>query len=473
MVQLNETMKIAALLLLVCIIPAFGSAEKQIGSQLDEPEQEKILPIPSITRPLRQKVIKHPYAGKPHREAPNLLTLSGLDEPLTQKFIEQFASKSGKNLLAAIVQRSGPYLAFIRKEIERRGMPQELIYLPIIESAYSADAVSRSGAMGLWQFMSISIGPHDMKITEWLDERRDFWKSTIGALDKLESEYKRVGSWELALAAYNAGIGTVLNALKKHPDADYWELCRLKAFKNETINYIPKLVAVAWVLSNPRLYGLEVEWPEDPNWTRIPVGRPVDLALVAEHADIKDFDLKKANSELTYGITPPDPSYHIKVPAQYASIITSVLEDPELNLIKYYIHTIRSGDTIWGITRQYGITENQLYSSNPGIKNKTIHIGQKLIIPALKDIKGAAIAENFVPKEENPQTVQKEVSPSPPQQTALSVSYTGTHLVKRGETLWSISRAYNIRPEVLAEINGMGLNDVLRVGSSLKTPAAQ
>ena len=467
-------MKALLFLLFLCIVPSFATTEEPVIFLPNNTEPANGIPGDPVTRPVRQKRFNHPYALLQHKESPVLLTLTGLDEPLTQKFIDQFTSKSGKNVLTATVQRSGPYLTFIRREIERRGLPHELIYLPIIESSYSADAVSRSGAAGLWQFMRISIAPHDMKITEWMDERRDFWKSTIGALDKLEKEYKMVGSWELALAAYNAGIGTVLNAMKKHPEADYWELCRLKAFKTETINYIPKLVAVSWVLSNPRRYGLEAEWPGDPQWTRIPVERSVDLSLVAEHAGLTGFDLKNANRELIYGITPPDMPYHIKAPAEFAPAIVSVLEDPELTLIKYYFHIIRSGDTLSGISRRYGITENQIRSSNPGLQDKYLKVGQRLIIPVLKDANTAAAPKQESLQQPTPVTQQETPAIAQTQQSSETrVLFTGNHLVKRGETLWSIARAYNVRPEILAEINNMGLNDVLRVGSTLKTPGMQ
>jgi membrane-bound lytic murein transglycosylase D len=440
-------MKQTLLFLLLCFVPFFICAEELISAQLDEAEHIEIVRQEPFTRPLRQIPQDQPYAVTPHGEAPLFFTLTGYDEPLTQKCIEQYTTKGAKNWLTTIVKRSEPYLAFIRSEIESRGMPAELIYLPVIESAFSPAAVSRSGATGLWQFMRNSIGPYDMKITEWMDERRDFWKSTRGALNKLENEYKRVGSWELALAAYNAGLGTVLNALKKHPGADYWELCRQKAFKNETVQYVPRLLAVAYILSNPRRFGLEPLWPEDPQWTRIPVGRQVDLGLVAEYAGLPVTDLKKANSELIYGITPPDPSYHIKVPAAHAPLVASVLENPKLTLIRYYFHTIRAGDTLSQIAVRYGVTEKQIRSNNPGLKERYLKVGQRLIIPALKEINLAAAA----PRQDN-------------------VSFSGTHLVKRGETLWSIALAYNTDPETLARINGMRLNDILRAGSSLKTP---
>jgi len=445
-----NTMKQIIFFLLIFFVPFLGSAVQSESSPLDETENIEVVREEPITRPLRQIQQAQPYAAKPHGEMPFVLTLSGYDDPLTQKHIEQYTTRGGKNWLTTVIKRSEPYLAFIRSEIESRGMPGEFVFLPVIESAFSASAVSRSGATGLWQFMRNSIGPYDMKITEWMDERRDFWKSTMGALNKLENEYKRVGSWELALAAYNAGLGTVLNGLKKYPDADYWELCRQKVFKNETIQYVPRLLAVAYILSNPRRFGLEPIWPEDPKWTRIPAGRSVDLGLVAEHAGLSGAELKRANSELIYGITPPDSTYHIKVPAAYAQLITSVLEDPKLTLIRYYFHTIKSGDTLSGIAKRYGVTEKQIRSNNPGLQERYLKVGQRLIIPALKEINLAAAA----PRHEN-------------------VTFSGNHLVKRGETLWSIALAYNTDPETLARINGMGLNDVLKAGSSIKTPVRQ
>ena len=336
-----------------------------------------------IERPLRQLVTNNPFSNRQHSQMPLLLTLNGYDQALTQQYIEQYTSAGGRQSLANILRRSEPYLAFIRSEVERRGMPIEIMYLPVIESAFVPNAVSRAGASGLWQFMRNSIGPYDMAINEWKDERRDFWKSTLGALDKLEDEYNRLGCWELTLAAYNAGMGTVRNAQQRHPDADYWELSRLRAFRNETINFVPRLLAVSMILSNPRQFGIEAVWPEDPQWTRIPVGRSVDLNLLAEYAGIDNTELKNANRELNYGITPPYPEYHLKVPLDHVQAIVSVLENPELELIQYYFHTIRSGDTLSAISRRYGVSESQIHSHNPGLRDRYLRVGQQLIIPAL------------------------------------------------------------------------------------------
>jgi membrane-bound lytic murein transglycosylase D len=429
------------------LLAGLTGAEERVAYRLDGGNYVEVLSDTPVERPLRQIRYVQPYTPAAHGEKPPSLSLTGLDEEATRNAIEQYSRPGGIAWLTTVAKRSETYQGFIRKEIEKRGLPAELFYLPFVESAFSTSAVSRVGATGLWQFMRGSIGPYDMKINDWMDERRDFWKSTVGALDKLENEYRILGNWELTLAAYNAGMGTITRALKKYPGADYWELCRKKALKNETIQYIPRLIAISYILSNPRRFGIEVSWPEDPLWTRIPVGRSVDLGLVAEHAGLSGTELKKANGELYYGITPPDPNYHIKVPSAQAQAVASVLEDPEITLIKYYFHTIHFGDTLSGIAQRYGISINQITSYNPGLQAQYLKIGQRLIIPALRDVR---ISER--PK------------------TAEYVSFTGTHLVKRGESLWSIALAYNTDPETLAATNGMGLNDTLREGRALKIP---
>jgi membrane-bound lytic murein transglycosylase D len=403
--------------------------------------------LPKVERPLRQNRYAVPPRFIPHRAPDVSLTISGLEQPLTMRFIAQYSSPGGIAWLNTVMERGAPYLAFIRREIEERNLPRELLYLPVIESAYFPRAISRSGAAGLWQFMKNSIAPFDIRVTDWMDERMDFWKSTIGALRKLEDNYRRFGDWPLALAAYNAGAGAVARAIRTAETNDYWVLSEKKYLKNETIQYVPKFLAVAHILSHPRRFGLTVTWPEDPQWTRIPVGRAVDLELLAEYAEINGGELKQANQELYYAVTPPDPSYHIKVRSGDAPAVAAVLERTDLVFIKYYFHTIQSGDTLSALSRHYGVSVDQIVSSNPGTQARYLKIGQRLRIPALK-----------------------EVGPYPQQPRGADPPFSGSHLVKRGESLWSIALAYHVDPQVLAEANNMGLNDTLREGRTLKTP---
>jgi membrane-bound lytic murein transglycosylase D len=279
-----------------------------------------------------------------------------------------------------------------------------------------------------------------------MDERMDFWISTVGALRKLKENYTYFEDWPLALAAYNAGLGAVRTLVRQSGIRDYWVLSEKKLLKTETQHYVPKLLAVAYIMSHPRRFGISAPWPEDPEWTRIRVDRTVDLDILAKEAGVKGEELKRANRELSYNVTPPDSAYHLKVPGSYAAAVQEVLERKDLPLIKYYFHTIKSGDTLSVLARYYGVSVDQIAGSNPGIRAQYLKIGSRIVIPALKEVEPYRRAESTPPV------------------------FEGNYLVKRGETLWSIALAYNIDPEVLAEANGMGLNDILREGRSLKTP---
>jgi membrane-bound lytic murein transglycosylase D len=262
-------------------------------------------------------------------------------------------------------------------------------------------------------------------------------------------------SWPLALAAYNAGLGALNRLMAQTGIRDYWTLAERRLLKTETIHYVPKLLAVSRILSNPRRYGLSPLWAEDPQWTRIPVDRQVDLDLLAEYAGLDRDLLRKGNAELRHGITPPVRDYRLKVPqadAPAALAALTALESRDIPLIRYHIHTIAYGDTLSALALRYGVTVAQILGANPGTEAQFLQIGRKLKVPALA---GSA------PRQ-----------PEPPAAAFANSGavFEGSHPVQSGETLWSIARQYQIDPRALAEANGMGLNDTLREGRILKTP---
>jgi membrane-bound lytic murein transglycosylase D len=374
--------------------------------------------------------------------------IHGLEQPLTQKYISQYSTPEGIAWLISMVRQGEPYLAFIRKEIEARNLPAELLYLPLIESNYVPTAVSSAGATGLWQFMTNSIEPFGIRVTEWLDERMDFWKSTMGALSKLEDNYRDLKDWPLALAAYNAGLGGVSRIVQRTGTHDYWALAEQKQFASETINYVPKLLAFSYILSNLRLFGVDPLWLSDPEWTRVQVGRTVDVELLAETAGVDAAALKKANRELVYNVTPPDGDYYLKVRGADAAAINAVLERKDITLIHYYIHTIQAGDTLSELAKHYGISVNHITVANPTVQARYLKIGTSLLIPAFK-----------------------EAEPFQRRSVSTTNSFTANYTVKKGDSLWGIARSYSVDPEALAKANSMNLNDILRVGRVLKVPS--
>ncbi|MDR0525827.1 MAG: LysM peptidoglycan-binding domain-containing protein [Spirochaetaceae bacterium] len=407
-----------------------------------------VFPTPSPARPLRITPYSQPDHLTARTDSADLRegVIPGIDKYLTQEYIVRYSSPKGIELLEGIMRRGAPYFAFIRKEVEARNLPMELMYLPVIESAFLPTAVSKSGATGLWQFMKNSMGPYDMKVTDWMDERMDFWKSTMGALSKLEENYRELKDWPLALAAYNAGLGGVSRIMQRTGLRDYWLLSERKHLLTETIHYVPKLLAIAHIMANSRYFGIEPVWYSDPEWTRIKVGRMVDLELLAAEAGIDKRDLKSANRELLYNVTPPDQNYYLKVKSADAEAVAAVLERTDLPLIRYYFHTVASGDTLSEIAQHFGVSVDTILKNNPGLQARYLKIGTRLLIPAYKD-----------------------VGPYRPVQRTVPVSGgAGTYTVKPGDTLWSIARAYKTTPETLARLNSMKLNDVLRVGKQLK-----
>jgi len=377
----------------------------------------------------------------------SFITYTALEQTLTQRYIAYFSSAEGTRFLNTSLERGSIYLPFIRQEVAQRNLPPELVYLPIIESDFHVTAKSRSGAVGLWQFMLNSISGYGIKVNETIDERRDFIKSTRGALQKLEDNYNVLGSWELALAAYNAGLGAVTRIIQRTKISDYWELSRRGEFKQETIHYVPKLIAAAYILYQPEIVDVNV-WNIPFEWKAIPLERQISLDIVAEEAGIEKDILKRLNAHLIHGITPAVSGYQLIIPAAYTEQISSVLEREDLKLIRYHYHVVRQGDTLWSMSRYYDIPLNMIEQYNPGITNRYLKIGETVIVPAFKD-----------------------VAPPPPRQITASVkAFDGTHLVKSGETLWSLSRYYKVDPQILAEANGMTMDQILRAGRTIKVP---
>jgi membrane-bound lytic murein transglycosylase D len=374
----------------------------------------------------------------------SLVTEAALQQPLTQRYIAQYTSRSGIEYLNAAMERANIFLPFIKEEISRRNMPPELVYLPIIESSFQITARSRSGAVGLWQFMMNSISPFDIKVNDFIDERRDFIKSTKGALQKLEDNYRTLGSWELALAAYNAGLGAVTRTVQRTGVRDYWELGRRKELKQETEHYVPKLIAAAWILSQPRRFGINV-WHKPFEWTAIPLPRQISLDILAEEADIDRDLLRRLNAHLLYGISPADSGFKLIVPAAQIEMVNSVLEREDIKLIRYFYHVVHMGDTLWALSRSYGTPLDMIEQHNPGVSNRFLRLGETIVIPAFGEV-------------------------TLPARPVITQTFDGSHTVKKGETLWSLGRLYGIDPQVLAEYNGIQLNQILHEGRTLKVP---
>jgi membrane-bound lytic murein transglycosylase D len=384
------------------------------------------------------------------------VSIEGLDEAQTQKFIADYTTARGLKWLQGALDRGGPYIPFIRSQIEERNMPPELLYIPVIESSYLPTAISRSGAAGLWQFMANSIASLGLVKNDWVDDRLDFYKSTLAALTKLQDNYHALGGWPLALAAYNAGLGAIQRLVRSTGINDYWLLAKSGALKTETALYVPRVLAVAEILENCRKYGLPGGWTVAPAWTLVPVPRQADLVVLAKAAGLDPAVLTKANRELLHGVTPPAPAagklYELKVPQADAAAIAAVLQNNTRDLMQYYYYTVSYGDTFYALALHYGVSVPELEACNPGLNARGLQLGTTLRIPA----------------------VNKNVAPYQPIPTmaGTDLSFNNTYTVQPGDNLSKIARLLNINLLDLALGNGFDVNHppLLHAGQILKVP---
>ena len=375
-------------------------------------------------------------------------TLIPHDHPLIEKFRKQYMSTDGYNYLSKIMKRSAPYRDFIIELLETENMPAELLFLPVIESGFFETATSKSGAVGIWQFMKNSIGGYNIHIDDWVDERRDPWKASIAAVKKLKWNYSQFNDWPLALAAYNSGAGTIRTAIKKAGKADYWYLAEHGYLKKETLYYVPKFLAIAEILS--RSEELNIDWgntEDHPPTSTIEIKRAIDVRLLAEELGLDSETIRKLNPSLRYFITPPSIKYQLRLPSAYTETAQTVLNQSDKLLIKYYQYRIKSGDTLYALANHYGVSIQSILNYNTGLKPETLKIGKTILIPALKSV-GTYSGKNIV----------------------QAGNFDGTHTIRQGDTLWSLALKYSVSVELLAQKNNLSVNSVLKLGNTLKVP---
>jgi len=370
---------------------------------------------------------------------------------LFEKYRQFYLSDGGRKILLATMEKAAPFMDYIQSKVTTYGVPQELAYLPVIESAFSPFAVSRSGATGIWQFMRNSIGGYGMTITEWVDDRRDFMKSTDAALSKLVDNYNDLKDWPLAIAAYNAGLGALRRAVNATGgDTDFWNIYDKGLVSRQALDYVPKFLAVASILLYPDLYGLKLP-SSSIKWEAIPLNRQVDIKLLAAKAEIPLDTLKLGNAELHYTITPPENAHLLKVPAEKSEEVKAILSDPNAPLVHYEIYKVKEGDTLTAISKHYGISISMITKVNAGLNPDRLKIGQKLMIPlSLQPLQGSSGSSGSV---------------------GSSSAHISTYTVQKGDTLYSLARRYGTTAQKLANLNSIDLDSILKIGQKLKIPA--
>lgn len=317
------------------------------------------------------------------------LLIPGADDPLVDKYRKYYLTPGGIKWLSTVLDNGEQYRLYIRRQLKERNMPALLEYLPVVESSYKPSARSKAGAVGLWQFMPNSTKPFLIR-NDFVDERLDPWKSTDAALTKLQENYNMFQDWPIAIAAYNCGAGAMTRILKKYPEKDFWYLAEHKLLRDQSVQYVPKLIAIADLAQNSAYYNITLPAasengdPINPRagyFDYVQVDGAVSLRRLANELRIDEDIFLSLNSALIRGITPPSGSYNIRVPEG----MEQSARDALTSITPYNFqtrYTVKAGDSLWGIAKRYNITVNSLCRVNNVSEKAVLKIGKVLYIPA-------------------------------------------------------------------------------------------
>lgn len=369
-----------------------------------------------------------------------------------QRAIASFQGRERDFFLDAY-RRSGRYRPAIVKALIEEGLPEELSWLPLIESGFKVRALSRARALGLWQFIASTGYKYGLQRDSWIDERMDPEKSTRAAIAYLKELHQMFGDWTTVLAAYNCGEWAVLSRIRQQRINyldNFWDL--YERLPRETASYVPRFLAVLHLLKDPGAYGLELPPVEAPIETEeVTLDKQVHLKTIADRLDVSYETLKELNPELRHNSTPKS-AYALKVPVGKGEVLLANLDDipawrpPQPS---YSVHLVRRGDTLSGLASRYRTSVRAIKSANGLRSSSYLKVGWRLKIPT-------RYAAASVPQR-------------PSRYSAKSESRFSTYVVERGDSLWKIARRHGTTTHAIRSVNGLR-SSRLSVGQVLKVP---
>lgn len=361
---------------------------------------------------------------------------------------------SNKTYFYKVTQQSEPYLHYVVNEMQANDMPLELALLPFIESSYNPSAVSPGNA-GMWQFGAATGRNFGLKQNNWYDGRKDVVASTDAAIRLLKKLYARFDNdWLLAVAAYNAGDGTIQQALDKNRRAgkptDFWSL----PLNKTTQGYIPQLLALSKIVANPNVYDFKLyPIPDVPYFVKINVDAQINLVEVAQNSSLDVSLLKKLNAGFNGWLTDPTEPRQLLVPVDAAAAFKLQLDSmPKIANVKWQEHVVKKGDNLDAIAKKYGANATRIKTVN-NIKSASLTVGQRLQIPlsSTDDNSTYNAPEKVIAEQSSPKENGKS----------------NYYFVKSGESLWSIAKAQNTSVDALAQLNNMSSKTALMPGQKL------
>jgi membrane-bound lytic murein transglycosylase D len=349
-----------------------------------------------------------------------------------------------REFFIASYQRAGIYRDIITKELKIAGIPEELFWLPLVESGFKNNALSRSRALGLWQFIPSTGYKFGLSRDEWIDERMDALKSTHAAIAYLKELHYMFGDWLTALAAYNCGEGRVLRVISgqriNYFDR-FWDL--YNQLPRETARYVPRFLATLYIINNPKKYGFDLPKPieSSPSFQMVKVNKVMKLQDISSKIEVSEEVMDLLNAELRYKIT-PDREY----------VLDQIPETEKPKFRTAFIrHRVRSGETIGSIARKYGVSASSITSYNRLNPNRVLVAGRRLTIPMAK--------EQSYTRSKTRQNYEK-----------MQMTSSGKYRVRKGDALQTIAQSFGVSVAQIKELNNLQIDEIY-AGQLLKISA--
>lgn len=464
---------------------AAAHVQEAPGREAKAAEQAEGLGLGSPLKRRLEEALSREVAPPPSEERGRIAMLPELDHGLEQlqaeydipvevndsvvDYVRFFQSRQVRPHFVKWLGRSHRYLDRYRAILREQGLPEDTVYLAMIESGFANFATSRAKAVGPWQFIAPTGKLFGLRQDFWVDERRDPEKAAVAAARYLKELREQTGDWRLAWAGYNAGGGTVLRAQAKGYQ-DFWSMAATKGKKilrAETKGYVPKLMAAAIISKHPEAFGFRPEEIEPESWIEyqeVEIRSATLLSVIARAAEVPERAILELNPELRRACTPPRP-YKVKLPREAAPAFAERWPELEPKVrTSFEGHVVRRGETLSAIAARYGVPSQGIEEMNPGVSARRLRPGTELVIPRTPGQKPVAVAAAA------PVARASARPEKPAERVERAEARQRTVKVEPGDTLWSISREVGLELNELCRLNGIHdpRRHKLQIGAVLK-----
>ena len=397
--------------------------------------------------------------------------MPNIESAYTSKHQDWYASHP--DYVKRMLERSQKYLFHIVEEVQKRDMPTEIALLPMIESAYNPQANSRSRASGIWQFIPSTGKHYGLKQNWWVDNRRDVTAATNAALDYLQKLHGMFGAWDLALAAYNAGEGTVQRAINRNRaqglPTDYQSL----SLPPETRNYVPKLQSIKNIVTNPEKYGLTLNSiPNHPYFARVTTPKQIDAKLAAQLAEISYEEFTSLNPSynrpvITATSTSTGEKHQLLLPVWAAERFVDNLANYDKPLTNWQTYNAKRGERMDNIAQKFGMNVSQLRDVNGLPASNKLRNSQAMLVPAVYNGEPLSNADEIKSDSINASEMENNNAIDQSSEIEPIATRSITHKVKKGETLQALANKYGTSTKALMKINSLKSTQ-LKAGKTLR-----